>query len=104
MFCKNCGAEVSEKAYICTKCGYKLKKGRSIDSKGGGVWNTDTLFAVLFPLIGIILYFVFQETNPEKASKCAKGAAIGIMIGITLSILSYIFVYDYIMGLFRRFF
>lgn len=23
MFCKNCGAEISEQAYVCPKCGVK---------------------------------------------------------------------------------
>ena len=31
MYCENCGAEISKEAYICPKCGVKVKKEENIE-------------------------------------------------------------------------
>lgn len=91
MFCKNCGAEIDDNAYVCPKCGVltggnKTIKADDAPSKG---------FAVLsffIPLIGLILYFVWKAEYPQKARSCGKGALIGVCVSVGFSILYSIIV------------
>ena len=55
MYCENCGAEISKEAYVCPKCGVKVKKEKTAEDKPNMGLNILSLF---FPIIGIILYFV----------------------------------------------
>lgn len=93
MFCRNCGAEISEKAYVCPKCGVKASDNNRefdvVDEPNAG-------FAVLgffIPLIGLILYLVWKDKTPLKARSCGKGALIGVIV----SVVFYIF-YAIIIG------
>lgn len=52
-------------------------------------------FAVLsffFPLVGLILYLVWNDQYPLKAKSCGKGALIGVITEVALVLLSVIFV------------
>ena len=85
MFCKKCGAEISDDAVICTKCGcatdnYNPVPAKPVDAKSGG-------FAVLgffFPLIGFILWLIWKNEMPLRASSCGKGALIGVISVVLL--------------------
>ena len=52
-YCPNCGNKVDENAYICVKCGVKLKNNNSISSNDDGnfVWG---LLGFAIPLVGLI--------------------------------------------------
>ena len=52
-------------------------------------------FAVLsffFPLVGLILYLVWNDQYPLKAKSCGKGALIGVITYFALALLSVILV------------
>lgn len=80
MFCKNCGAEIDDKAVVCPKCGVAQGKTTQVspdDAPSAG-------FAVLcffIPVVGLILYLMWHETYPLKAKSCGKGALIGVIVG-----------------------
>jgi len=42
----------------------------------------------LFPLIGFILFRVWNNSSPQKAKSCGKGAYIGIFVGVALGIIA----------------
>lgn len=79
MFCKNCGKEIDEKAYICTNCGVKVNssiniKNRKKNDKGFefNYWNLSyrrkfirTLF--LFPIGIIIIGYLIYNDNKNLA-------------------------------------
>ena len=49
-------------------------------------------FAVLsffFPLIGLILYLVWKDSNPLKAKSCGKGALVGVIISAAFGGLAF---------------
>lgn len=86
MFCKNCGTEIDDKAYVCPKCGVKTNAPpapaeNDAPSAGFGV------LGFFLPLIGFILWLIWKETSPLKAKSCGKGALIGIVVSIVFSII-----------------
>lgn len=88
MFCKNCGAEIDDKAVICPKCGVAQSNKPTVasdDAPSAG-------FAVLcffIPIIGLILYLLWHETYPLKAKSCGKGALIGVIVSVASVVLLY---------------
>lgn len=45
MYCKNCGSEISKEAYVCPKCGAKVKDAKQEDKPSVGF----NILALLFP-------------------------------------------------------
>lgn len=90
MFCRNCGAQIDDRAEICPKCGVRVNpqsaSPATYDAPNAG-------FAVLgffFPLIGLILYLVWKDQYPLKAKSCGKGALTGAVVYVSLVIVSVI--------------
>ena len=84
MYCKNCGAEISKESYVCPKCGVKVKEEKNIEDKPNIGLN---IVSLLFPIIGIILYFVWRKETPNKAKSVLIFGLIGWGIGIVLNLL-----------------
>lgn len=85
MYCKNCGAEISKEAYVCPKCGVKVKEDENnINDKPNVGLNILSLF---IPLIGLILYFSWKNNMPKKAKSILTFSLIGWGINIVLNIL-----------------
>lgn len=63
--CKNCGAEISDKAMICPMCGVKIN-GKSTSSKGG-----KKIWIVLGCILGVIIagFIVIRIIQAIKDSK-----------------------------------
>lgn len=43
-----------------------------------------------FPLVGLILYLVWKDTEPGKAKSAGKGALIGVIVSVALSVIVFI--------------
>lgn len=83
MYCKNCGSEISKEAYVCPKCGAKVKDAKQEDKPSVGF----NILALLFPIVGLILYFTWKNNTPNKAKSILTCAIISWALGI----LTYIF-------------
>ncbi len=83
MYCKNCGSEISKEAYVCPKCGLKVKKDYEEDKPSIGF----NILALLFPIVGLILYFTWKNNTPNKAKSILTCAIIGWGLGILTYIL-----------------
>lgn len=92
MFCKNCGKEIDERAYVCPHCGVKVKDEESerraanaaADNGSKTGWGILSFF---IPLVGLILYCMWKDERPQTARVCGKCALISFIIGIVFSIL-----------------
>jgi len=87
MFCKNCGQEIDDNADICIHCGVATGKN---DSSLNSVDNPSHLPGIAgccFPIVGIILYFVWKDKKPLSAKLVIKWTLAGIAINIILSII-----------------
>ncbi len=106
MFCPKCGSQNSETAGFCVGCGATLKP---TGATGGNAFGTppppppphpsggpgndpgaDTVIKIVsfcFPIVGLILYFVWKQEKPKSANDVCKFAAIGFGVGVVLYIL-----------------
>ena len=80
MYCSKCGKEIYENTVICPHCGVQLGE---IDKPNIGV----AFLGFLFPLIGFILYLVWHNKFPKKATSAINGTLIGIIIPLTIALL-----------------
>ena len=104
MFCTNCGKELPDKnVSFCPYCGKRINggapnnaapSGETQPSYGPVYHNPDdvpnggwTVLGFFFPLIGFILYLVFQTTYPNRSRLCGKGALIGLIVDVGIGII-----------------
>ena len=90
-FCKNCGKEISEDAYICVNCGNKVLENNkteidTFNDKGGFLWG---LFGASAPLAGLILFIMWRKKRP----KCAKAVGIGALIYTIINVLLVVLIF-----------
>ncbi len=87
MYCRNCGKEIDDLAVVCVNCGYSTtfaKQKSNPDDK------PSKLFAVLgffLPIVGLVLYLVYNDKEPKKAKSAGKGAIAGVITGIVIAII-----------------
>ena len=87
MFCKQCGAELTDEAVVCPKCGCATDNYKDVPKAN----DDDDIFmfilSLLIPLLGFILWIVWRKDCPLRAGSCAHGAFTGLVLGIFLSII-----------------
>ena len=85
MYCSKCGTQIDDSATYCINCGTKFdcnNSGSEDDSNFG--------FAILgffIPLVGLILFLIYEGKKPKRAKSAGKGALIGFITGIVLAII-----------------
>ncbi|NLD26006.1 MAG: zinc-ribbon domain-containing protein [Acholeplasmataceae bacterium] len=86
-YCPNCGKELYERSKYCPDCGHNLDgTNKTSDNYNGG-------FAVLgffLPVVGLILYLIWNDENPKRAKSCGKGALIGVICQTALALVVWI--------------
>lgn len=93
MFCPNCGSQNNDSATFCASCGTALKPQQAANygspapkpGNGNNEQGAETIVQVLsfcFPIVGLVLYFVWKDDKPKAASQVCKMAAIGFGVGI----------------------
>ncbi|HIU61528.1 MAG TPA: zinc ribbon domain-containing protein [Candidatus Coproplasma excrementigallinarum] len=112
MYCKNCGHQLDDNAIYCPACGvatdnfYKNRPngntaGPNYGANGGyapppPVNPADTagigwsVLCFFFPVVGLILFLVWQDTLPLRARACGKGALIGVIVEVAFGLLTTI--------------
>ena len=97
MYCRYCGKQIEEDARFCPYCGSAQQEERQApppqqryvdpnDAPSGG-------FAVLgffFPVVGLIHFLVWQDTMPQRAKSCGKGALTAVIVSASLVLLTFI--------------
>lgn len=91
-YCTKCGAEIDNEAVICPKCGVpqpgkQAHVASNSKDVGGFGWG---LLGFCVPIIGLILYLVWKDTQPLNGKAAGKGALIGFIVSIVSSIIYYI--------------
>lgn len=80
MYCKNCGKEINEKAFVCPHCGVKTNSISQDDGPIGGLG----ILCFILPIVGLVLYITWQNNKPIKAKGAGKSALWGLVTGIAL--------------------
>ena len=86
MFCKNCGEQIDDKAFVCPKCGVATGNTTSnaVDASSVGF----SILGFFLPLIGLIMWLVWKDSMPLRAKSCGKGALIGVIVEVVLGVIS----------------
>ena len=88
MFCEKCGKEVHDEAVVCVHCGCALKTTSESyvnnEPLDGGV----KVISFCFPIVGGILYFVHQNSAPQKSADACSMALWGMGIGFLLNVIA----------------
>lgn len=97
IYCKNCGAEIDDKAVICPKCGVPVENtvvpsAPAVVDNGGFGWG---LLGCCIPVVGLILFLVWKDTKP----KTSKAAGIGALVSVGCIIAWYLFVFVLFAGI-----
>lgn len=91
MFCNHCGKEVNDNAAFCIHCGRQLSGNNPAptnsndfdDSSGKGL----AVLCFFIPLVGLILYLIYQKDRPILAKAVGKGAIAGFIVRVTLAVI-----------------
>ena len=112
MKCKKCGFETPNNSNFCSHCGSPIDfddEFINIDSKIEEEKKEDTIntnqnmnlmdidmsrasigwyfLGLLFPIVGLILFFLFLYKKPDLAFKARRGAIHGFILSIALTFL-----------------
>ena len=117
MYCRECGSEVRENAEICPKCGVRPLNGISHCQACGASTRLEQelctncgvrlikkvasgqddpsigvkVASCCFPIVGLVLYFVWKTEKPQSAKSVCKWAIIGSVAGAVLYVLGIMF-------------
>ena len=84
-FCKNCGAQIDDKAVVCPSCG--VAQQPAVEDTGGFGWS---LLGFCLPIVGLILFLVWKDTKPLTSKAAGKGALVGVILGVVSYILTFV--------------
>ena len=94
MFCKYCGKEIEDNAKFCAHCGKKLtgsapQQGPANGSASDPSKDADSnvgfgILSFIIPLVGLVLFLVWNDKYPARAKACGIGALAGVIIGIII--------------------
>jgi len=88
-FCTNCGARLNQSG-PCPECGQPPPNNsysQNVNAYQGPVDNGSAGWGLLgfcVPLVGLILYLVWKDTQPLNAKSAGTGALISVIISIFL--------------------
>ena len=89
MYCKNCGKEIDDKAYVCPNCGVKVEHTNDpsvadADSGSKAGWG---ILSFLIPLVGLILFLMWKNERPQTAKVCGICALVSFIASIVIGII-----------------
>ncbi len=95
MYCKNCGRPVDDTSSYCNNCGARIDNKPNADASEDSLSLGFAIFGFFIPIVGLILFLIYEEKKPKRAKSAVKGALIGfiteIVLAIILVILSVVF-------------
>lgn len=97
MYCFKCGNKVDENAKFCPNCGTQLKNQEA--SRGYEPIHQETsaqvneedashfgfaLLSFLIPVVGLVLFIIWNKEYPQKAKSCLKGFIANIILDFVM--------------------
>ena len=86
-YCSKCGKELFDEAVICPGCGCPTTPNRQYaDAPSFGF----ALLGFFIPILGLILYLVWKDSQPLKAKSVGKGALIRVIVSSVMYVLWFV--------------
>lgn len=99
MYCKNCGHYIDDSATYCNNCGTKFDNNNGTDDH---LSLEFAIFGFFIPIVGLILFLIYEEKKPKRAKSAIKGALIGFITEIVLAIILVILYVVFAASLFNN--
>lgn len=80
-YCSHCGKEIMDAAVVCPSCGCAVASTPAIDDEPSTGLN---ILGFLIPILGLILFIVYNGKSPTKAKAIGKWALIGFFGSLVL--------------------
>lgn len=87
MYCKNCGWTVDDTSSYCNNCGARIDNKPNADASEDSLSLGFAIFGFFIPIVGLILFLIYEEKKPKRAKSAVKGALIGFITEIVLAII-----------------
>ena len=82
-YCQECGGKTDMGQEICMNCGFKLLNKLPVErSNEEDIDLVAGIIGFLLPIVGLILYLVWNENKPGKAKSAGYGAILGFFVGV----------------------
>lgn len=109
MYCRYCGRELSQNARFCPSCGKPVQEQQPNAEHAAPYGNSQGIpcapkkdvpnagWAVagfFLPLLGFILYLVWQTQYPNRSKMCGLGALIGVITQVVLYLLGFFILFS----------
>lgn len=104
MYCKNCGRTVDDTSSYCNNCGARIDNKPNADVSKDNSNLGFAIFGFFIPIVGLILFLIYEEKKPKRAKSAVKGALIGFITEIVLAIILVILYVVFAASLFNNIF
>lgn len=102
MYCKNCGRTVDDTSSYCNNCGARIDNKPNADASEDSLSLGFAIFGFFIPIVGLILFLIYEEKKPTRAKSAVKGALIGFITEIVLAIILVILYVVFAASLFNN--
>lgn len=102
MYCKNCGRTVDDTSSYCNNCGARIDNKPNADVSEDNSNLGFAIFGFFIPIVGLILFLIYEEKKPKRAKSAGKGALIGFITEIVLAIILVILYVVFAASLFNN--
>lgn len=97
MYCKNCGKEIDERAFVCPYCGVQTGNNASVANNQTNVLAiVGFVLAFLVPIAGLICSVIGKREAPKYGGNGTGLATAGIAISIVEMVLAVILIVIYV--------
>lgn len=104
MYCKNCGRTVDDTSSYCNNCGARIDNKPNADVSEDNSNLGFAIFGFFIPIVGLIIFLIYEGKKPKRAKSAVKGALIGFITEIVLAIILVILYVVFATSLFNNIF
>lgn len=102
MYCKNCGRTVDDTSSYCNNCGARIDNKPNADASEDSLSLGFAILGFFIPIVGLILFLIYEEKKPKRAKSAIKGTLIGFITEIVLAIILVILYVVFATSLFNN--
>lgn len=103
MYCQRCGRFVDGASSYCQNCGARVGNNYNTNPSDDRSSVGFSILGFFVPIVGLILYLIYEGEKPKRAKSAGKGALIGFITSIIISIITTILIAIFSASVFSNF-